>query len=529
MHNTTNEFDAGDHQVSLDGLEGYLAGSWGGDCNPDGTVTLTLGQDAVCTIINDDITPTLTVLKTIVNDNGGTIDNENVFGLQVDGDIVLHNATNVFDAGAHTVSEDGLPGYVPGLWGGDCNPDGSIILALDQDATCTITNDDTDSTSLTLVTQVINDNGGTASGSSWTLTATGPTGFSGSGPSVPNDPDFFAGQYDLSFSNGPAGYAGAAWVCVGGTQNDFDTITLGLGDAAICTVTLDDTTPTLTVIKTVVNDNGGTVTNLNAFGLRIDGDPVPHNVTTEVDAGSHIVSEDGLDGYAAGSWGGDCEPDGSITIALDQDVTCTITNDDISPSLKIVKTIINDNGGLIEDPDAFGLRLNGNIVLNNVVTVLDVGSYEVSEDGLPGYLPGPWGGDCEPDGSIILTLGKDAICTITNDDSDGSSLTLIKTVINNGGGTASASDWNLTAAGPSGFSGPGPIVSSGPDFIAGTYNLSESGDPPDYTASDWVCVGGNQEDGDTITLESGDIVECTITNDDDGFSDLMFENGFEQN
>ena len=70
---------------------------------------------------------------------------------------------------APTLSEDGLAGYHPGTWGGDCNPNGRITLALDQDATCTITNDDSDSTGLTLIKQVINDNGGTASASDWTL------------------------------------------------------------------------------------------------------------------------------------------------------------------------------------------------------------------------------------------------------------------------------------------------------------------------------------------------------------------------
>ena len=72
-------------------------------------------------------------------------------------------------------------------------------------------------------------------------------------------------------------------------------------------------------------------------------------------AGAHTVSEDGLSGYQAGAWGGDC-PDGSITLALGQHATCTITNNDISPTLTVVKTIINDNGGTT-DEDAFFLMV----------------------------------------------------------------------------------------------------------------------------------------------------------------------------
>ena len=41
----------------------------------------------------------------------------------------------------------------------------------------------------------------------------------------------------------------------------------GLGEAATCTITNDDSDATsLTVVKTIVNDNGGTVTDENAFG-----------------------------------------------------------------------------------------------------------------------------------------------------------------------------------------------------------------------------------------------------------------------
>jgi hypothetical protein len=438
LNNEATEFNVGSHTVSQDGLAGYEAGAWGGDCAPDGSITMALNEDKVCTITNDDITPTLKVVKTIINDNGGTILDEDAFVLRIDGAAVVHNAINKVDAGNRTVSEDGLAGYIPGDWGGDCNADGTISLALDQDATCTITNNDTDSTSLTLVKQVINDNGGSAPASEWTLTATGPTGFSGKGPNVSNGPSFDAGTYILSESGGPAGYTAGNWVCDGGTQ-DGNSISLALGGAAIC----------------------------------------------------------------------------------------TITNDDITPTLKVVKTIINDNGGKITDKNAFGLRVDSNIVLHNAVNNFDAGDHIVSEDGLPGYIPGDWGGDCAPDGSILLELDQDAVCTITNDDSDVTSLTLIKKVVNSGSGTAAPSAWALSASGPSGFSGKGPTVSSGEDFIAGRYDLSESGGPPGYVASDWVCLGGTQNDRDTITLVPGENAICTITNTDENVGEEIFKDGFE--
>ncbi|MCP3867513.1 MAG: hypothetical protein GY703_05325, partial [Gammaproteobacteria bacterium] len=94
------------------------------------------------------------------------------------------------------------------------------------------------------------------------------------------------------------------------------------------------------------------------------------------------------------------------------------------------------------------------------------------------------------------------------------SLTLRKVVINDNGGIAVPSNWVLNAVGPSSFSGRGPQVSSGDEFLPGVYTLSESGGPENYLGSDWVCTGGTQDSADSITLESGESATCTITNDD---------------
>ena len=110
-----------------------------------------------------------------------------------------------------------------------------------------------------------------------------------------------------------------------------------------------------------------------------------------------------------------------------------------------------------------------------------------------------------------IALGQTKTCTVTNDD-NAPKLTLVKHVVNDNGGTAVAAMWNLAAAGPTGFDGAGPSVSSGAGFDAGSYDLSESG-PAGYDASAWVCSAG-QVDGDTVSVGLGDDVTCTITNDD---------------
>jgi len=90
-------------------------------------------------------------------------------------------------------------------------------------------------------------------------------------------------------------------------------------------------------------------------------------------------------------------------------------------------------------------------------------------------------------------------------------LTLSKSVVNTGGGTASSSDWTLTATGPtsvSGAAGSGSVTNSA--VAPGVYELGESG-PVGYSAGSWSCTGGSLA-GSTLTLAAGQSATCAITN-----------------
>jgi hypothetical protein len=122
----------------------------------------------------------------------------------------------------------------------------------------------------------------------------------------------------------------------------------------------------------------------------------------------------------------------------------------------------------------------------------------LSESGPAGYTASAWScvGGTQSGSNITVALGQSATCTITNDD-NAAQLHLRKLVVNDNGGTAVATAWTLSAAGPTPLSGTTP-VDSGAGFTAGTYALSESG-PAGYTASNWSCVGGTQS-GSNITV-----------------------------
>src|SRR3989344_5013079 len=123
--------------------------------------------------------------------------------------------------------------------------------------------------SLTLYKSVDNGDGGNAFYLDWTLTATGPTPISGAG-GAHSDETFSAGTYVLSES-GPDGYIPSNWLC-SNLDND-GTITIGLDEDVVCSITNDDVAPTLTLVKNVSNDNGGNAV-VSDFPLFINGNPV---------------------------------------------------------------------------------------------------------------------------------------------------------------------------------------------------------------------------------------------------------------
>ena len=335
--------------------EGTLPAGWGFDsaaCVVDSTtanggststsgqqvsVNLTEGELWTCTYNNSLRTGTLTVIKHVINDNGGT---------KAAADFTLHVKSGTTDVsnspaagsesgvsytlsgGSYTVSENTPPsGYTQTGITGDCDSSGVVTVVAGQTKTCTITNDD-QAAHLTLTKNVSNTHGGTAVAADWTLTA-GPSGVSGAGGA---DGDVSAGTYTLSESAGPSGYTAGSWSCTGGTFTAPDQIAVANGESASCEITNSDVSPQLIVIKHVINDNGGTkvaadftmnVTATNPSSSSFAGAESP-GTTITLDAGSYSADETALSGYTK-SLSADC----SGTIAVGQTKTCTITNNDI--------------------------------------------------------------------------------------------------------------------------------------------------------------------------------------------------------
>jgi hypothetical protein len=206
-------------------------------------------------------------------------------------------------------------------------------------------------TDLTLVKEVVNDNGGAAAAYQWTLTADGPSGFSGPGPLVANAGELTPGTYDLSESGGLPGYAASGWNCVGGTQEDADTVIVALDESVTCTITNDDELSQLTLVKVVINDDGGTAAAddwvLSAAGPTPFSGPGPTVVGggADFEACTYTLSESGPGGYSASAWdcdGGVLEGGNTVTFGPGETITCTLTNDDIGDDELIFASSFED-------------------------------------------------------------------------------------------------------------------------------------------------------------------------------------------
>lgn len=187
---------------------------------------------------------------------------------------------------------------------------------------------------------------------------------------------------------------------------------------------------TITVIKQIINDNGGN--NVVAdYQLFVDNGivatPVTSGVSTQVVAGAYVINETGVEGYSP-SFSGDCDVNGQISLISGDNKTCTITNNDLPANITLIKNVINDtnDGDPNAGPTQFGLRVDGFLVQNNTSTSTSSNvAHSINEDGRIGYsFVGPitgisnYGKLCPAvlGGTVTLDEGEAITCTITNDD-----------------------------------------------------------------------------------------------------------------
>ncbi|MBD9470841.1 GEVED domain-containing protein [Pseudoxanthomonas sp. PXM01] len=407
-----------------------------------------------------------------------------------------------------------------------------------------------------------------------TITATGTPSPIGSGAlnavaNTATETDTAAGRYSLqrghtytiteAFTAGNAASYAKSLSCTGNTGTGAalaytanalsGTLTVGSTATDITCTFANSGRATLTLLKTVVNDNDGTqlpnAWTLTATGpTNISGTTGAATVTNaSVNPGTYTLAESATPtGYTASLYS--CVKNGaaavsgnSLVLAAGDTATCTITNNDRPATLTLIKAVINDNGGT-QPASAWTLSATGPTNISGATGTAAVtnasvnpGTYALAESATPvGYTASPYsciknGAAAVSGNSLVLAAGDTATCTINNNDRPAT-LTLVKTVTNDNGGTQAASAWTLTATGPTNISGAtGTAAVTNASVNPGTYTLAESATPLHYVASPYNCVknGAAAVSGNSLVLAAGDTATCTINNNDSNQTDVQIE------
>jgi hypothetical protein len=139
--------------------------------------------------------------------------------------------------------------------------------------------------------------------------------------------------------------------------------------------------------------------------------------------------------------------------------------------------------------------------------------YTLGEDDFTGYTEGNWtcrdadAGTFDA-GTVTLDEGEEVTCTIINDD-DAAKLILVKDIVNDNGGDAVVSDFNIVTSADTLVWDAGTTTDDTTTYTAETldvdsnteYTLGED-DFTGYTEGNWTC-----RDADAGTFDAGTVTQ----------------------
>lgn len=410
------------------------------------SITITAGEDKENVDFVNVKYPTIQVIKNVDTNGDGTVDIENATDWQWKIDSETHNTGSAPIAkmpGKYTISEVQKPNYhVTSMV---CTNNGveivkkvgeseEITLKSGDNVVCTFTNA-RNLGKLIIEKEVINDNGGSkkATDFSFQIGSETPIKFTQNGANEllgKNEYVRYAGL-EYSITEVEANQEGYTT-----TYENCTNITVPYNGEVVCKIKNYDNKPSLTLVKEVKNDNGGelvatdwTLTATGPTTITGDGGATSGD---NFEAGTYTLSEVGkptvdVSGYKAGKW--NCtnnvtvNENNQITLGLGQSTICTIVNDDIAPSLELVKVVDNKYGGNAQ-ATSWTLVATGPTTIEGAggATSDDnfkSGTYTLSEvGGVSGYEAGTWsctnGVTVDANNGITLKTGQSTVCTITN-------------------------------------------------------------------------------------------------------------------
>ncbi|MBV8929824.1 MAG: hypothetical protein JO152_11935 [Mycobacteriaceae bacterium] len=320
---------------------GHYMTAFSGDCAADGSVTVTDGGHATCTITNRQKPATLTVTKVCVPETDG-----GHFEITIDGATTASGTLGCGEStgpipvtpGSHIVAEQGAGGTDLAAYdqtiGGDCDSGGHVAIAPGEDATCEISNvrrsEEHKVGELTLLKLCVPE----TDGGLFNLRIDGVTEHDQPCGGKVGPVALLPGTYHVGETAGTATDLNNYRTEIGGACGADGSIHLAAGQSKTCTITNvrhGDRTAVLTVHKLCrpAHDNGRFVLAVNELdlpGMRCGQSTGPITLAP----GKHLVGEAAVPPDIADNYkiviGGDCAADGTITLKANQHATCTVTN-----------------------------------------------------------------------------------------------------------------------------------------------------------------------------------------------------------
>ncbi|MBW8777442.1 MAG: hypothetical protein JF596_21360, partial [Stenotrophomonas sp.] len=331
------------------------------------------------------------------------------------------------------------------------------------------------------------------------------------------------GSYTLSETGGPAGYTAGTYSCVinGGAAVVSNTMALAAGDAATCTINNNDQAATLTLVKTVTNDNRGTATTadftLTAAGpTSISGTSGAPAVTdAPVSSGTYTLTETNLAGYAAGAWSctGGTLTGNSLVLSNGDDAECGITNDDIAgPEVSSSKSSDPATSTTVNPGTTITYTLSTTVTtaaLTSVYTLTDT----ISGDQTFGSVTNAGAYTCAGTGPLACTLpagtlpGTYTLTYTTTVDADAAG-TVGNSVTGTGGGDPDPECTNCTTT----HTVAAPVISSSKSSDPATGTTVNPGTTITYTLSTTISTAALTSVYTLTDTISGDQTFSSVTN-----------------
>ncbi len=166
--------------------------------------------------------------------------------------------------------------------------------------------------------------------------------------------------------------------------------------------------------------------------------------------------------------------------------------------LTLHKTVVNDDEGEATADD-FQLFIDGDSADSGEAVELEPGTYTASENSVEGYAASGWTGDCSTNGTVTLSEGENAHCSITNNDIPSDSppavtgspnLTLNKNVVPTSTSAGEEIEFTITIENEGNSEAENAILE---DTLPEGFTFQETGsDSREWTLGDIAAGGGTR-------------------------------------